>query len=118
MSDSNIVPVIVWWWFRRRNRRRQEKRKLWVHQFFRDNFNSGAYIFFSKELNQDPELLKSLYKMGTESFSFISGSCRTSNSKKRYKISYSCVSRRKTTDSSQVRKVYLFTAIYVYPADI
>jgi hypothetical protein len=33
-------------------RRRQEKRKHWVHPFFRDNLNSGAYIV-PKELNQD-----------------------------------------------------------------
>jgi hypothetical protein len=40
--------------------RREEvgKEKLWVHPFFHDNLNSGAYIV-SKELNQDPELFKS-----------------------------------------------------------
>jgi hypothetical protein len=30
------------------------KRKHWVHPFFLDSFNSGAYIV-SKELNQDPD---------------------------------------------------------------
>jgi hypothetical protein len=30
------------------------KRKHWVHPFFRDNTNSGAYIVL-RELNQDPD---------------------------------------------------------------
>jgi hypothetical protein len=73
--------------------RRQEKRKRWVHTAFRDNLNSGAYIV-SKELNQNPELFQLFYRMSTKFF-FISESCRTSNSKKRYKFLYSYVSRRK-----------------------
>jgi hypothetical protein len=48
-------------------RREDRKKKHWVHPFFHDNLNSGAYIV-SKELNQDPELLKSFYRMSTERF--------------------------------------------------
>jgi hypothetical protein len=44
-------------WLRRHKRLRQEKRKHWVHSFFHDNLNSGAYIV-SNELNQEPELFK------------------------------------------------------------
>jgi hypothetical protein len=70
MSEINIDPVMIWWWLRRRKRRRQEKRKHWVHPFFHDNLNSRAYIV-SKELNQDPELFKSFYRMSIESFSLL-----------------------------------------------
>jgi hypothetical protein len=66
ISDNNTDPVIVWW-LRWRKKRGQEERKYWVHLFFRDNLNSGAYIV-SKELNQDPELFKSFYRMSTEMF--------------------------------------------------
>jgi hypothetical protein len=69
MSD-NIDPAIIWWWLRRRKKRRQEKSKHWVNPFFRDNLNSGAYIV-SKELNQDPELFKSFYRMSIERFSLL-----------------------------------------------
>jgi hypothetical protein len=55
---------------RRRERRRQDKRKHWVHPFFRDNLNSGAYMVW-KELNQDPELFKTFYRMSNESFSLF-----------------------------------------------
>jgi hypothetical protein len=41
-----------------------------VHQFFREYLNSGAYIV-PKQLNQDPELLKLLYRMSIESFSLL-----------------------------------------------
>jgi hypothetical protein len=41
-----------------------------VHPFFSDKLNSGAYIV-SKELNQDPELFKSFYRMSTKSFSLL-----------------------------------------------
>jgi hypothetical protein len=112
VSDDNTDPVIILWWLRSQKRRQQEKRKHWVHPFFRDNLNSCAYIVL-KELNHDPELFKSMYRMSTESFFFISGSCMTPNSKKSYKFSYSYVSRRKTADYSQVRKVYLFIAIHI-----
>jgi hypothetical protein len=70
MSDNNIDPVIIWWWLRRRKRRKQGKRKYWVHLFFRDNLNSGAYIV-SKEHNQDPELFKSFYRMNIENLSLL-----------------------------------------------
>jgi hypothetical protein len=70
ISDNNIDPVIIWCWFRRRKRRRQEKRKRWVHTAFRDNLNSGAYIV-SKELNQDPELFQSFYRMSIENCSLL-----------------------------------------------
>jgi hypothetical protein len=70
MSDNNIDPVIIWWWLRRRKNRGNGKRKHCVHSFFRGNLNSGAYIV-SKELNQDPELFKSFYRMSTESFSLL-----------------------------------------------
>jgi hypothetical protein len=73
-----------------------------VQPFFRDNLNSGAYIVL-KELNQVAELFKSFYRKSIES-----GSCRISNLKTRYKFLYSRVSRRKTTDCSDVTKVYLF----------
>jgi hypothetical protein len=56
---------------RQHKRRRQEIRKHWVHPFFHNNLNSGAYIV-SKELNQDPELSKSFYRMSVESFSLLS----------------------------------------------
>jgi hypothetical protein len=72
MSDYNTNPVIIWWWLRRRKKRGQEKRKHWVHPFFHDNLNSGAYII-TKELNQDLELFKSFYRMSTESYSFLMG---------------------------------------------
>jgi hypothetical protein len=72
MSDNNTDPVIIWWWLRRSKRRRQEERKHWVHPFFRDDLNSGAYSYIvSKELNQDPELFQSFYKMSIESFSLF-----------------------------------------------
>jgi hypothetical protein len=69
MSDNNIDSVVIWWWLRwlRRRKRRQEKRKHWVHPFFRDNLNPGAYIV-SRELNQNPELFISFYRMSIESF--------------------------------------------------
>jgi hypothetical protein len=70
MPDNNIDPVMVWWWLRRRTRRRQEKRKHWVLPSFRDNLNSGTYSV-SKELNQDPDLFKSFYRMSIESFSLL-----------------------------------------------
>jgi hypothetical protein len=70
MSDNNIDPVMIWLWLRRRKRRRQEIRKHWVHPFFRDNFNSRAYIV-SKELTEDPELFNSFYRMSIESVSLI-----------------------------------------------
>jgi hypothetical protein len=70
MSDNNVDPVMIWWWLRWRKRKRQEKRKHWVHPFFRDNLNSGAYIV-SKELKQDPNLFKSFYRMSVESFSLL-----------------------------------------------
>jgi hypothetical protein len=70
MSDNNTEPVIIWRRLRRREKRGQEKRKHWVHPFFRDSLNSGAYIV-SKELNQEPELLKSLYRMSIESISLL-----------------------------------------------
>jgi hypothetical protein len=41
-----------------------------MHPFFLDNLNSGAYIV-SKELNQDPELFNSYYRMSTGSFSLL-----------------------------------------------
>jgi hypothetical protein len=65
MSDNNIDPVMMWWL-----RVRQEKRKHWVHPFFRDNLNSGAYIV-SKELDKDPDLFKSFCRMSTERFSLL-----------------------------------------------
>jgi hypothetical protein len=69
MSDNNTDPVIMWW-LKWHKRRRQKKRKHWVHSFFHNNLNSGAYIV-SKELNQDPESFKSFYRMSTESFSLL-----------------------------------------------
>jgi hypothetical protein len=68
MSYNNVDPLIIWWWLRL-SKRRQE-RKHWVHPFFRNNLNSGAYIV-SKEIGQDPELFKSFYRMSTESFSLL-----------------------------------------------
>jgi hypothetical protein len=50
--------------------RREETGKHWVHPFFRDNRSSGAYIV-SKEINQDPELFRSFYRMSIESFSLL-----------------------------------------------
>jgi hypothetical protein len=38
--------------------------------FFCDDLNSGAFIF-SKELNQDPELFKSFYRMNIGTFFFM-----------------------------------------------
>jgi hypothetical protein len=71
MSDNkNIDPVVICQWLRRRKKRGNEKIKHWVYPFFCDNLSSGAYIV-SKELNQDPELFKSFYRMNTESFSLL-----------------------------------------------
>jgi hypothetical protein len=69
-DNNNIDPVVIWWWLRRRKKSGNEKRKHWVHPFFRDNLSSGACIV-SKELNQDPELFKSFYRMSIESFSLL-----------------------------------------------
>jgi hypothetical protein len=41
-----------------------------VHPFFRNNLNLGAYTV-SKELNQDPELFQSFYRMRIENFSLL-----------------------------------------------
>lgn len=41
-----------------------------MQPFFRDNLSNGGYIAV-KELNQDPELFKSLYTMSTESFPLL-----------------------------------------------
>jgi hypothetical protein len=41
-----------------------------VYTFFRANLNSGASIV-SKELNQDPELFKSIYRGSIESSSLL-----------------------------------------------
>jgi hypothetical protein len=70
MSDNNIDPVVIWRWLRRRKKRGNEKRKHWVHPLFSDNLTSSAYIV-SKELNQDPELFKSFYRMSIESFPLL-----------------------------------------------
>jgi hypothetical protein len=70
MSDNNTDRVTIRRWLRRRKKRGNGKRKHWVHPFFRDNLSSGAYIV-SKELNQDPELFKSFYRMSIESFSLL-----------------------------------------------
>jgi hypothetical protein len=67
MSDNNIDPVATWWSLRRREKRGQGKKHL-VHLFLRDNFISSACVV-SKELNQDTELLKSIYRMDAENFS-------------------------------------------------
>jgi hypothetical protein len=52
MSNNNIDPVVIWWWLRQCKKRGNGKRKHWVHPFFHDNLNSGAYIV-SKELSQN-----------------------------------------------------------------
>jgi hypothetical protein len=82
-----------------------------VHPFFRNNLNSDAYIV-SKELNQDPEQFKPFYRMSTESFSLlvdlVGPEIRSKDTNFRI-----AVSRRKTTDYTQVRKVYLFIAIHI-----
>jgi hypothetical protein len=70
MSDNNIDPVITWWWLRQHKRRKQAKRKHWVYPFFHNNLNSGAHIVL-KELNQDPELFRSFYRVSNESFSLL-----------------------------------------------
>jgi hypothetical protein len=41
-----------------------------VHPFFHKNLSSGTYIVL-KEVNQDPELLKSFYQISTEGFSLL-----------------------------------------------
>jgi hypothetical protein len=41
-----------------------------VRPFFHNNLNSGASIV-SKELDRDPELFKSFYRMSIESFSLL-----------------------------------------------
>jgi hypothetical protein len=81
-----------------------------VHSFFRDNLNSGAYIV-SSELNQDPELFKSFYRMSIGIFSLLVDFVGPKT--RRYKFSYSYACRGKTTDHSQVRKVYLLIAIHI-----
>jgi hypothetical protein len=70
MSDNNTDPVLMWRWLRPREKRGQGKREHWVHPFLRDNLSSDASIV-SKELNQDPELFKSFYRMNIESFSLL-----------------------------------------------
>jgi hypothetical protein len=70
MSDNNIDDVTIWWWLRRREKRGQRKRKHWAYPFSRDNLYLGVYIV-SKELNQDPELLKSFRRMSAGSFSLL-----------------------------------------------
>jgi hypothetical protein len=41
-----------------------------VHPFFSDNLNSGTSIVL-EELNQDPELFKSFYRISIEIFSLL-----------------------------------------------
>jgi hypothetical protein len=106
MTNNNIDPVMIWWWLRWHKRRRQAKRKHWIHPLFHDNLNSGAYTVLNK-LTQDRELFKHW------KFFFISGSCRTWNSKTRYKFSYSYVSRKKDYWLLWGRKVYLFNNIQI-----
>jgi hypothetical protein len=67
MSDNNIDPAIIWWWLRWHEKRGNRKRNNWVYPLFHDNLNPGAYIV-SKELNQDPELFKSFYRISIKSF--------------------------------------------------
>jgi hypothetical protein len=81
-----------------------------VHPFFRDNLNSGGYIL-SKELNQDPELFKSFYRMSIDFFllmEFVEPEIRRKDTN-----FHTAASRGKTTDYSQVRKLYLFIAIHI-----
>jgi hypothetical protein len=48
----------------------EETGNHWVHPFFLDSLNSGAYIV-SEELNQDPELFKLFYRKNIESISLL-----------------------------------------------
>jgi hypothetical protein len=79
-----------------------------VHPFFRDNLSSGAYAVL-KELNQDPELLKSLYRMSMESFPLLAEFTGPQVQKKdtTFRIA---VSRGKTADYFLVRNIYLLVA--------
>jgi hypothetical protein len=72
-----------------------------VHLFFCNNLNSGGYIV-SKELNQDPELLKSFYRMSIDRFSLLVD--LVGPQFRRQDTNFcTAVSRKKTTDYSQVR---------------
>jgi hypothetical protein len=70
MSDNNIDSIVIWWLLKQRKKRGNGQRKHWVHPFFHDNLNLGAYIVL-KELNQDPGLFKLFCRMSTESFSLL-----------------------------------------------
>jgi hypothetical protein len=56
------------WWLRWCEKRGNGKGKHWVHLFFRDNLNSGAYIIL-EELNQVPEQFKAFYLIRIERIS-------------------------------------------------